>query len=580
MTDGIAVIPDGASEFFLITMVLDEAWPPPLGGRSPPRDFDAVCPVPFDTFNYISLSRMHSGKTRFERGVMIMASVLDGGVTRDEKQFRGRWGTASPRIAAPLEVCDGETPGATHSRVVERIIAAATQEVADCGLDGLSMEDVAVRANCSRATVYRRIGGKEALRDAVLVEAITRINAAVAEIVSRCEDDDRVFHAIRASLDTIRADPVSSALLTGPMVGQSVSSALITKVTDSVALLTNIGVDDGAGRELIARVTLSLLCWPAADRAAELAIIRRYAAAHRSDGGPPPGLTAVSLKAGPGPGSRPVRKTERTTTNADPQHWSALVMTEEPELLVEQRDRILVITINRPKSRNAINGTVSQGLADAMDRLDGDPGLSVGVLTGAGGTFSAGMDLKAFARGEAVAVEGRGLGFTERPPAKPLIAAVEGFALAGGTELALATDLIVASRDAMFGIPEVKRGLVAGGGGLLRLPGRIPYSIAMELALTGENLPAERANELGLVNVLAEPGSALEAAIALAERITANGPLAVAATKRIIVESRSWAPEAMFAEQTKILLPVFSSSDAKEGAVAFAEKRPPRWTGS
>ena len=165
----------------------------------------------------------------------------------------------------------------------------------------------------------------------------------------------------------------------------------------------------------------------------------------------------------------------------------------EPEVLVEQRDRILIITINRPKAKNAVNAAVSRGLADAMDRLDSDNGLSVAILTGAGGSFCAGMDLKAFARGENVVVEGRGMGFTERPPVKPLIAAVEGFALAGGTELALATDLIVASKDSAFGIPEVKRGLVAGGGGLLRLPERIPYAIAMELALTGDNLPAERA---------------------------------------------------------------------------------------
>ncbi|WP_157546515.1 crotonase/enoyl-CoA hydratase family protein [Mycobacterium sp. IS-1742] len=252
----------------------------------------------------------------------------------------------------------------------------------------------------------------------------------------------------------------------------------------------------------------------------------------------------------------------------------------EDVVLVEQRDRILVITINRPKAKNAVDAAVSRGLADAMDRLDGDAGLSVGVLTGAGGSFCAGMDLKAFARGERVDIEGRGLGFTERPPVKPLIAAVEGYALAGGTELALATDLIVASRESAFGIPEVKRGLVAGGGGLLRLPQRIPYAIAMELALTGDNLPAERAHELGLVNVLAEPGGALEAALALAGRITANGPLAVAATKRIIVESRGWSPETQFAEQMKILMPVFASNDAREGAVAFAEKRPPRWTGS
>jgi enoyl-CoA hydratase len=261
----------------------------------------------------------------------------------------------------------------------------------------------------------------------------------------------------------------------------------------------------------------------------------------------------------------------------------AAVSTEEasePEVLVEQRDRILIITINRPKAKNAVNSAVAHGLADAMDKLDSDPGLSVGIVTGAGGSFCAGMDLKAFARGEVPIVEGRGMGFTERGPDKPLIAAVEGYALAGGTELALATDLIVASKDASFGIPEVKRGLVAGGGGLLRLPERIPPAIAMELALTGESFTAERAHALGMVNVLAEPGGALDAAIELAERITANGPLAVAATKRIIVESRGWTPDTRFAEQNTILMPVFSSNDAKEGAIAFAEKRPARWTGT
>ena len=249
-------------------------------------------------------------------------------------------------------------------------------------------------------------------------------------------------------------------------------------------------------------------------------------------------------------------------------------------VLTEQRGRILIVTINRPEAKNSVNAAVSHALAAAMDTLDDDPGLSVGIITGAGGSFCAGMDLKAFARGESVAVKGRGLGFTERPPVKPLIAAVEGYALAGGTELALATDLIVAARNSAFGIPEVKRGLVAAGGGLLRLPQRIPPAIAMELALTGDNLPAERAHELGLVNVLAEPGHALEAAIELAERITANGPLAVAATKRVIVESRGWTPEQQWAEQTKIIMPVFASKDAREGAVAFAEKRAPNWTGT
>ena len=257
-------------------------------------------------------------------------------------------------------------------------------------------------------------------------------------------------------------------------------------------------------------------------------------------------------------------------------------MTDNSEnvVLVEQRDRILIITINRPEAKNAVNAAVSRGLADAVDRLDDDPGLSVGIVTGAGGSFCAGMDLKAFARGENVVVEGRGMGFTERPPVKPLIAAVEGYGLAGGMELALATDLIVASKEGAFGIPEVKRGLVAGGGGLLRLPQRIPPAIAMELALTGDVLPAARAHELGLVNVLAEPGQVLDAAIALAEKITANGPLAVAATKRIITESRGWSPNEMWSQQRRILTPVFSSNDAKEGAIAFAEKRAPKWTGS
>lgn len=255
-------------------------------------------------------------------------------------------------------------------------------------------------------------------------------------------------------------------------------------------------------------------------------------------------------------------------------------MSDENAVLTEQRDRILVITINRPEAKNAVDAAVSHALAAAADRLDDDPGLSVGILTGAGGSFCAGMDLKAFARGENVAVKGRGLGWTERPPAKPVIAAVEGYALAGGTELALATDLIVAARDSAFGIPEVKRGLVAAGGGLLRLPQRIPFQIAMELALTGDKLPAERAHQLGLVNVLCEPGQALEAAIALAERITVNGPLAVAATKRVIVESRGWRPEDQWREQAKIIGPVFASKDAREGAVAFAEKRAPNWTGT
>lgn len=249
------------------------------------------------------------------------------------------------------------------------------------------------------------------------------------------------------------------------------------------------------------------------------------------------------------------------------------------EVLLERRDRVLIVTINRPQARNAVNAAVSHALADAIDELDGDDSLSVGVITGAEGTFCAGMDLKAFVAGENVAIPGKGLGFTEAPPRKPMIAAVEGFALAGGTELVLATDLVVAARDAKFGIPEVKRGLVAGAGGLLRLPSRIPYQKALELALTGDTFTAEEAHGYGFVNTLTEPGGALDAALELAERITANGPLAVAATKEIIVRSADWRSDEAFAKQLEIMAPVFVSEDAREGATAFAEKRPPVWKG-
>ena len=249
-------------------------------------------------------------------------------------------------------------------------------------------------------------------------------------------------------------------------------------------------------------------------------------------------------------------------------------------VLRERRGRILVITINRPEARNAANKAVAEGLAAACDELDDTPELSVGVLTGAGGNFCAGMDLKAFAAGELAYVPGRGLGFTERPPRKPLISAVEGHAVAGGTELVLATDLVVAAKDAKFGIPEVKRGLVAAGGGLLRLPHRIPYQKALELALTGESFTAEQGAAWGFVNVLTEPGEALAGAIALAERITANGPLAVAVTKEIMVKSAGWSQDEIWSKQGELIAPVFTSHDAREGAIAFAEKRAPNWTGA
>jgi enoyl-CoA hydratase len=239
---------------------------------------------------------------------------------------------------------------------------------------------------------------------------------------------------------------------------------------------------------------------------------------------------------------------------------------------------VLVITIDRPQARNAIDRAVAEGIAAALDRLDGDDALHVGVITGAGGYFSAGMDLKAFAAGEPSHAGGRGFaGIVQRPPDTPLIAAIEGFAVAGGFEVALACDLVVAARGAKLGIPEVKRSLVAAGGALLRLPRRIPYHVAMELALTGDPISAERGHELGLVNRLAEPGGALAAALELAAAIAPNGPLALAATKQILRAAPDWPADAAWERQQAIAGPVFASEDAREGAVAFAEKRPPVW---
>ncbi|GAB04876.1 crotonase/enoyl-CoA hydratase family protein [Gordonia amarae] len=248
-------------------------------------------------------------------------------------------------------------------------------------------------------------------------------------------------------------------------------------------------------------------------------------------------------------------------------------------VLVERRGRALIITINRPEVRNAMNLAVAQGVADAVDELDNSPELSVAVITGAGGNFSAGMDLKAFAKGEFPYVVGRGMGFTEKPPVKPIIAAVEGNALAGGTELVLACDLIVAARNARFGLPEVKRGLVPGAGGLIRLPGRVPLQKALEWSLTGEPFTAEQAERYGLINILTEEGGALEAAIALADKITEGGPLAVAKIKEIVVAAPDWPASERFQKQMEAIAPVFASKDAAEGAAAFAERRKPNWTG-
>ncbi|MEV8518000.1 crotonase/enoyl-CoA hydratase family protein [Dactylosporangium sp. NPDC051484] len=248
---------------------------------------------------------------------------------------------------------------------------------------------------------------------------------------------------------------------------------------------------------------------------------------------------------------------------------------------VREVGRVLVVTIDRPVVKNAINGEIADGIARAMDRLDEASHLSVGIVHGAGGCFSAGMDLVAFLAGERPDVPGRGFaGLTRRPPAKPLIASVEGWALAGGFEMVLACDLVVAAESARFGLPEVKRSLVAAGGGALRLAGRVPRAIAMEILLTGAPIGAARAAEFGLVNRIVPDGGALAGALELGEQIAANGPLAVRATKRVVTESRYWTAENEWAEQELIVSDVRSSQDAQEGARAFKERREPVWSGS
>jgi enoyl-CoA hydratase len=256
-------------------------------------------------------------------------------------------------------------------------------------------------------------------------------------------------------------------------------------------------------------------------------------------------------------------------------------MSDSEAVLTERRDNVLLITIDRPEVRNAVNAAVAEGIAGALDELDREDSLSVGVLTGAGGFFCAGMDLGAFVQGESPYFGDRGFaGIAQRASRKPLIAAIEGFAVAGGMEVALACDLIVAARGAKLGIPEAKRSLVAAGGALLRLPRRMPYHVVMELALTGDPLPAERFHELGVVNRLADPGAAVDVALELAATLAKNGPLALIASKRILQEQFDWSSADMWQRQGEISGPVFASEDAKEGAAAFKEKREPVWRGS
>ena len=248
------------------------------------------------------------------------------------------------------------------------------------------------------------------------------------------------------------------------------------------------------------------------------------------------------------------------------------------QVVVEELNGVLSIRLNRPRQRNAVNAAMSATIAEALDHLDATTALRVAVISGGGGNFCSGMDLKAFLQGERPEAAGRGFaGLTERPPAKPLIAAVEGYALAGGFEIVLACDLVVAARNASFGLPEVKRGLLAGSGGLVRLPRQMPSTIAMQYALTGEMLPAVVAERWGLINELTEPGDAETHALALAQQITRNGPQAVSSAKQVVVESADWPPNARWQRQRELLETVLGSDEAREGATAFAERRDPNW---
>jgi len=255
-------------------------------------------------------------------------------------------------------------------------------------------------------------------------------------------------------------------------------------------------------------------------------------------------------------------------------------MADESVILTEPRGAVLVITINRPEARNSMNKAAAEAMGAALDRLDDDANLSVGVITGAGKGFSAGMDLKGFASGEFPVAGDRGFaGIAQRSARKPLIAAVEGFALAGGLEIALACDIIVASREAKLGIPEVGVGLFAGAGALLRLPRRVGLGQAALLALTGKPISGEEGHRIGLVDRLVDTGSALTEALALADTIAANAPLALAASKAVLVDGFTKPDPEFWQWQQQFFQQVFTSKDALEGATAFAEKRPPNWQG-
>jgi enoyl-CoA hydratase len=241
-----------------------------------------------------------------------------------------------------------------------------------------------------------------------------------------------------------------------------------------------------------------------------------------------------------------------------------------------------LITINRPDARNAVNGDVASGIEEAVDRLEADDSLWVGILTGVPPVFCAGADLKEINAGRMASLStprGGFGGITRRKRTKPIVAAVDGPALAGGTEIALACDLIVASATATFGVPEVKRSLVASAGGLFRLPRKLPFNVAMELALTGDPIDAPRAHHFGLVNVLCEPGEAMAEARVLAARIEANAPVAVRATRHVVIAAMTEDEDAGWRLSAEAMARAMGSEDAKEGLMAFIEKRPPQWTG-
>ena len=250
-------------------------------------------------------------------------------------------------------------------------------------------------------------------------------------------------------------------------------------------------------------------------------------------------------------------------------------------VLVEVRGNVQIMTLSNPEARNAATLEMAEAMAAALDELDRNPALQVGIITGAGGTFCAGMDLKGFLQGKRPSIAGRGFcGLTQKPPHKPLIAAVEGYALAGGFELVLACDLIVAARTAKFGLPEVKRGLIAAAGGMFRIVDQLPRKIAMELLVTGDPISAEDAARWGLINQVVPDGTELVAALALAEKITANAPLAVQASKRVaagIDDGVITAEQDAWKRSNREMRTVFRSEDAMEGPLAFAQKRAPVW---